>query len=62
MLTVLMATHDGSDTLERTLRAFAALDEPSGGWKLVIVNNASTDGRGCRSTAWTRIGPASRLR
>jgi glycosyltransferase involved in cell wall biosynthesis len=43
MLTVLMATHNGADTLGRTLDAFAKMVEPYGGWKLVIVNNASTD-------------------
>ena len=43
MLTVLMATHNGSDTLNRTLAAMAELICPPGGWKLVIVNNACTD-------------------
>lgn len=44
MMTVLMATHNGMDTLERTLERFCALAPPPGGWKLLIVNNASTDG------------------
>lgn len=43
MLSVLVATHNGSDTIERTLAAMAELDPPAGGWKLVVVNNASTD-------------------
>ncbi len=43
MLTVLLPTHNGSDTLERTLSAFSQLTSPNGGWKLVIINNASTD-------------------
>lgn len=43
MLTVLVATHNGEDTLERTLAAFAELVPPTGGWKLVIVDNASSD-------------------
>jgi glucosyl-dolichyl phosphate glucuronosyltransferase len=43
MLTVLMATHNGTDTLGRTLASFCDLISPSGGWKLLIVNNASTD-------------------
>lgn len=44
MLTVLLATHNGSDTLGRTLDQFCALTPPPGGWKLLVVNNASTDG------------------
>lgn len=43
MLSVLMATHNGSDTIARTLAAMAELEPPNGGWKLVVVNNASTD-------------------
>lgn len=43
MLTVLMATHNGTDTLGRTLEQFCALAPPQGGWKLLVVNNASTD-------------------
>ena len=43
MLTVLLATHDGADTLPRTLGAFTELRPPSGGWRLVVVDNASGD-------------------
>lgn len=43
MLTVLMATHNGSDTIDLTLRSFCAVTSPEGGWKLLIVDNASTD-------------------
>ncbi|MGH7045238.1 MAG: glycosyltransferase [Stellaceae bacterium] len=43
MLTVLIATHNGTDTLGRTLERFCALVSPPGGWKLLVVNNASTD-------------------
>ena len=43
MLTVLMATHNGADTIGRTLDALEALAEPLGGWRLVVVNNASSD-------------------
>ncbi len=42
-LSVLMATHNGADTLERTLRAMSELIAPAGGWRLVVVDNASTD-------------------
>lgn len=43
MLTVLMATHNGAQTLPIVLGAYCDLQPPSGGWKLVIVDNASTD-------------------
>ena len=43
MLSVLIATHNGADTISRTLAAMSKLEAPSGGWKLVVVNNASTD-------------------
>jgi glucosyl-dolichyl phosphate glucuronosyltransferase len=43
MMTVLMPTHNGADTLARTLENFCLLDQPKGGWILLIVNNASTD-------------------
>ena len=43
MLTVLIATHNGRRTLPTVLRAFSRLQTPAGGWKLVIVDNASTD-------------------
>jgi glycosyltransferase involved in cell wall biosynthesis len=43
MLTVLMATHNGSDTLPAVLAAYCELQPPPGRWKLVIVDNASTD-------------------
>ena len=46
MLTVLMATHNGGQTLPRVLDAYSKLDTPPGGWKLVIVNNGSTDDTG----------------
>jgi glycosyltransferase involved in cell wall biosynthesis len=56
MLTVLMATYNGSGTIEACLDAYCRLDPPSGGWKLVIVDNASTD-----STASIIRSFASRL-
>ena len=43
MITVLMATHNGATTLPRVLDAYRALQSPPGGYKLVIVDNASTD-------------------
>lgn len=43
MLTVLMATYNGARTLLEVLNAYCKLDSPKGGWKLIIVDNASTD-------------------
>jgi glycosyltransferase involved in cell wall biosynthesis len=44
MLTVLMATRNGGARLSRVLCAYLRLQPPSGGWKLVVVDNASDDG------------------
>ena len=44
MLTVLMATYNGAGTLPEVLRAYAALQAPAGGWRLIIADNGSTDG------------------
>jgi len=43
MLTVLMATYNGATTLPEVLNAYCKLDSPDGGWKLVVVDNGSTD-------------------
>jgi glycosyltransferase involved in cell wall biosynthesis len=43
MLTVLMATHNGAATLPRVLGAYLEMSHPSGGWRLVVVDNASND-------------------
>ena len=43
MLTVLMATHNGAKTLPDVLDSYCKLDSPNGGWKLVVVDNGSTD-------------------
>ncbi len=43
MLTVLIATHNGAKTLPKALPAYCQLQAPAGGWKLVIVDNGSTD-------------------
>jgi glycosyltransferase involved in cell wall biosynthesis len=43
MITVLIATHNGADTLPEVLRACCRLEAPDGGWKLVVIDNASTD-------------------
>jgi glycosyltransferase involved in cell wall biosynthesis len=43
MLTVVLATRDRAGPLGRVLDRFAALQSPAGGWKLVVVDNGSTD-------------------
>ena len=42
-LNVLIATHNGGEVLGRTLAGYAALDIQSTDYKLIIVDNASTD-------------------
>jgi glycosyltransferase involved in cell wall biosynthesis len=46
MLTVLIATRNRARLLSRVLEYFCALEEPSSGWKLVVVDNGSTDDTG----------------
>lgn len=43
MLTVVFATHNGAETLPTMLDGLTRLEAPRGGWKLVAVDNASTD-------------------
>jgi L-malate glycosyltransferase len=43
MLTVFLATRNGAQTLPGVLEAFVRCEAPSGGWKLVVVDNGSTD-------------------
>jgi glycosyltransferase involved in cell wall biosynthesis len=43
VLTVLIATYNGARTLPEVLSTYCALEPPDGGWKLVIVDNGSTD-------------------
>lgn len=43
VLTVLFATRNGAKTLGHVLEEYARLASPRGGWKLVIVDNGSTD-------------------
>lgn len=44
MIDVIMATRNGTGTLERTLGSFAELNSPPGGWRLIVVDNGSDDG------------------
>jgi glycosyltransferase involved in cell wall biosynthesis len=43
MLTVLFATRNGERILPAVLESYCSLVPPPGGWKLVIVDNGSTD-------------------
>ena len=43
MLTVLFATRNGAKTLSSVLEAYTQLKSPDSGWKLVIIDNGSTD-------------------
>lgn len=43
MLTVLLATRNGARTLPSMLNAFCLLKSPPSGWKLVVVDNGSSD-------------------
>ena len=43
MLTVIFATRNGMRTLPAVLDAYLQLRSPDGGWKLIVVDNASTD-------------------
>lgn len=44
MLTVFIATRNRARILRDVLESYCALDQPTGGWKLVIIDNGSTDG------------------
>ena len=44
MLTVVITTYNGAPTLPEVLDAYRRLEPPARGWKLVVVDNDSTDG------------------
>lgn len=43
MLTVIFATRNGARTLPAVLESYLQLQSPERGWKLIVVDNASTD-------------------
>jgi GT2 family glycosyltransferase len=43
MLTVLIASRNGAGTLKTVLPAYCQLVEPAGGWKVVIIDDGSSD-------------------
>lgn len=57
MISVLLATHNGADTIERTLAAMSEIRAPADGWELLVVNNASTDDTEQRVLAWSERLP-----
>jgi hypothetical protein len=68
MVTVLLATYNGAETLPKGLNAYCQLQAPRAGWKLVVVDNGSTDGLPLtlevvvRSNQTVRKDPPSRWR
>lgn len=46
MLTVLIATRNRARLLSCVMDSFCAIEKPSSGWKLVVVDNGSTDDTG----------------
>jgi glycosyltransferase involved in cell wall biosynthesis len=46
MITVLFSSHNGGPDLRRMMDSLVGLESPDGGWQLVAIDNASTDGTG----------------
>jgi L-malate glycosyltransferase len=44
VLTVVLATYNGAHTIPHVLDALCEVTSPASGWRLVVVDNASTDG------------------
>lgn len=55
-ITVLFATHNGEQTLPRMIRALRRLKPPARPWRIIVVDNASTD-----STPWMLAEAACEL-
>lgn len=62
MLTVFIATRNGAATLPRTLDALTRLQSPAGGWKLVLIDNASSDDSAAIAAAFADRLPLELLR
>lgn len=56
-----MATRDGAETLPRVLEAYCRLAAPPGGWRLLVVDNGSTDGTADLLASYTRRLPLRRI-
>ncbi len=46
MICVMFSSHNGGDDLKRMLGGLMCLQSPLGGWRLIAVDNASSDGTG----------------
>ena len=57
MISVLLATYNGRDTLPLTLDALCRVESPPGGWKLIIIDNGSTDGSGDLIQSYSKLLP-----
>ncbi len=56
-----MATRDGAGTLPMVLDAYCRLAVPAGGWRLLIIDNGSTDGTAQLLASYNRHLPLQRL-
>jgi glycosyltransferase involved in cell wall biosynthesis len=43
MINIVFASHNGARTLPRMLEALSSIEVPAGGWKIIAIDNASTD-------------------
>lgn len=57
MLTVLFAAFNGEASLPRMLEKLTEVQEPAGGWKIVAVDNGSTDATGRILRSWQKNLP-----
>ena len=64
MISVIVATRDRAPVLERMLDAFRSVQEPPGGWELIVADNGSSDATAdaLRARAATRTLPLRFLR
>lgn len=62
MLTVLIATYNGAATLPKVLQAYCALQTPPGGWRMIVIDNGSTDGTGALLASFAARLPLTCLR
>lgn len=62
MISVVIATFNGADTLPRTLDALAHMEAPPGGWRLIVVDNGSTDATPTIVRSWITRLPLLLLR
>src|ERR1700733_8012236 len=61
-LTVLFATRNGEHVLPRTLGGYRRLSAPAVGWKIVVVDNGSTDATPAIIQSFARDLPLQTLR